>query len=154
MSSERGEVWVILQLVLLTALIFAPALVSETWSAPVADAARALSWLIGAPGLLIVGVAALYLGRNLTIFPKPKPDGFLTRRGIYRIVRHPMYCGVILCAVGWSLWRTSLLALLLSLVLCLFFDRKATQEERWLQAQYPEYAEYRRRVKKLIPFLY
>ncbi|MFN7210957.1 MAG: isoprenylcysteine carboxylmethyltransferase family protein, partial [Aggregatilineales bacterium] len=59
-----------------------------------------------------------------------------------------------LVAFGWSLWQTSLVALALSLALCLFFDRKAAQEERWLQAQYPEYAEYRRRVKKLIPFLY
>ncbi len=154
MASGRGEFWVILQLALLTALVFAPSLAAETWSAPLAEAARLLGALIGALGGLIVGLAALYLGRNLTIFPKPKPDGFLTARGIYRIVRHPMYCGVILVAFGWSLWQTSLAALALSLALCLFFDRKAAQEERWLQAQYPEYAEYRRRVKKLIPFLY
>lgn len=152
--SGRGEFWVVLQLILLTALVFAPILAPEVWSEAVADLARAFGLLSGALGLLIVGVAALYLGRNLTIFPKPKPDGFMTARGIYRVVRHPMYCGVILCAFGWSLWQTSLVALALSLALCIFFDRKAAQEERWLQAQYPEYADYRRRVKKLIPFIY
>lgn len=154
MPRGRGEVWVILQLVLLTALVFTPSIAPEAWSAPVADVARVVGLLIGALGLLSVGVAALYLGRNLTIFPKPKPNGFMAARGIYSIVRHPMYCGVILCALGWSLWQTSTAALVVSLVLCIFFDRKAAQEERWLQAQYPEYADYRRRVKKLIPFIY
>ncbi len=154
MASKRGEEWVMVQLVLLTAIVLLPFGAREVWAAPLADVARLLGLLIGALGLLIVGVAALYLGSNLTIFPRPKADGTLTQGGIYAVVRHPMYCGVILSAVGWSLWQTSLLAILVSLALIFFFDRKAAQEELWLQAQYPNYAEYRRRVKKLIPFIY
>ncbi len=154
MASKRGEQWVMVQLVLLAAIVLLPFGAREVWSAPLAEVARLLGLLIGALGLLIVAVAALYLGSNLTIFPRPKPNGKLTQSGIYAVVRHPMYCGVILSALGWSLWQTSLLAILVSLALILFFDRKAAQEERWLQAQYPHYAEYRRRVKKLIPFIY
>jgi protein-S-isoprenylcysteine O-methyltransferase Ste14 len=152
--SGRGETWVILQLLLLGALILAPMLAPEQWAAPLSAMAPWLGLVIGALGLLMVGLAAIYLGRNLTIFPKPKADGFMSDRGIYRLVRHPMYCGVILSAFGWSLWQTNLVALLISALLVIFFDRKAAQEERWLQAQYPEYADYRRRVKKLIPFIY
>lgn len=154
MGSGRGEQWVIAQLVLLAAILLLPFGAREVWAAPLADVARPLGLLSGALGLLIVGVAAFYLGNNLTIFPRPKPEGTLTQSGIYAVVRHPMYCGVILSAVGWSLWQTSSLALLVSFALILFFDRKAAQEESWLQAHYPNYAEYRRRVKKLIPFIY
>lgn len=152
--NKRGERWVVMQLILLSALLFAPFIAPETWSAQLAAIARPLGLSIGALGALIVALAARYLGRNLTIFPKPKADGYLTERGIYRFVRHPMYCGVILCALGWSLWQTSTAALAISAFLIVFFDRKAAQEERWLQARYPEYAAYRRRVKKLLPFIY
>jgi protein-S-isoprenylcysteine O-methyltransferase Ste14 len=151
---SRGERWVVVQLILLGALLFAPSVAPERWSPSAADLTRPLGLSIGALGILIVALAARYLGRNLTIFPKPKADGYMTERGIYRFVRHPMYCGVILCAFGWSLWQTSGAALIISAILLIFFDRKAAQEERWLQAQYPEYAAYRRRVKKLLPFIY
>ncbi|MBO9309089.1 MAG: isoprenylcysteine carboxylmethyltransferase family protein [Chloroflexi bacterium] len=150
---SRGERWVVVQLILLSALLLAPAIAPERWSAAAADLARPLGLGIGALGALIVALAARYLGRNLTIFPKPKADGYMTDRGVYRFVRHPMYCGVILCALGWSLWQTSGAALVISAILLVFFDRKAAQEERWLQARYPEYAAYRRRVKKFLPFV-
>ena len=32
--------------------------------------------------------------------------------------------------------------------------RKAQEQERWLAARFPEYRYYRRRVRKLIPFVY
>jgi protein-S-isoprenylcysteine O-methyltransferase Ste14 len=153
-TESRGERWVAMQLVLFSALLFAPFIAPERWSPSAMAIARPLGLVIGALGALIVALAARYLGRNLTIFPKPKADGYLTERGIYRFVRHPMYSGVLLGALGWSLWQTSGVALIISAVLLIFFDRKAAQEERWLQAQYPEYAAYRRRVKKLLPFIY
>jgi protein-S-isoprenylcysteine O-methyltransferase Ste14 len=38
--------------------------------------------------------------------------------------------------------------------LLVFFDLKARREERWLEEAYPGYGDYRRRVRKLVPFLY
>lgn len=38
--------------------------------------------------------------------------------------------------------------------MAIFFDTKAGVEERWLTKRFPEYAAYRRRVRKLIPFVY
>jgi protein-S-isoprenylcysteine O-methyltransferase Ste14 len=74
--------------------------------------------------------------------------------GVYGIVRHPMYGGVTLAALGWSLFALSPLGVLLSMGLFAFFDRKAAQEEIWLAEKYPGYADYKQRVKKLIPFVY
>jgi protein-S-isoprenylcysteine O-methyltransferase Ste14 len=69
-------------------------------------------------------------------------------------VRHPIYFGVLLAAFGIALWSLSPLRLLLTLVLALFFDRKANQEETWLQERYMEYPAYRARTRKLIPWIY
>jgi protein-S-isoprenylcysteine O-methyltransferase Ste14 len=47
-----------------------------------------------------------------------------------------------------------------SLTLCcaalvfLFFEVKTRREEQWLSEKYPEYAVYRKRVKRLIPFIH
>jgi protein-S-isoprenylcysteine O-methyltransferase Ste14 len=46
------------------------------------------------------------------------------------------------------------LTLLLSVVLFVFFDIKSRREERMMLRQFPDYAAYRQRVKKLIPFVY
>ena len=39
-------------------------------------------------------------------------------------------------------------------LLFLLFDAKARREEAWLVEKFPSYAEYRRRVRKLVPFVY
>ena len=39
-------------------------------------------------------------------------------------------------------------------LLLVFFDIKSRREEAWLVARFPAYADYRRRVRKLIPFIY
>jgi protein-S-isoprenylcysteine O-methyltransferase Ste14 len=146
----RGLTWVLIQVVLLGVIALIPPDLLPRLPEPL--------WIVGlfvvGAGFLLVGVSAMFLGANLTIFPYPKKDGKLTQRGVYGLVRHPMYGGVLLCALGWSLLRTSLPSLLCSLVLGIFFDRKATREEIWLATKYPNYDDYRRRVRKLIPWLY
>jgi len=69
-------------------------------------------------------------------------------------VRHPIYSGIIIGAFGWSLLRGSIIALVLSVALLVFFHLKSRREERWLVERYPEYADYQKRVKKIIPFIW
>jgi protein-S-isoprenylcysteine O-methyltransferase Ste14 len=38
--------------------------------------------------------------------------------------------------------------------MALFADFKATREERWLRERFPDYPDYARRVRKLIPFVH
>jgi protein-S-isoprenylcysteine O-methyltransferase Ste14 len=137
------------QVLLLLAIFFAPRQFEGLPALPdfLAGVSAVAGVVIGAAGLALVGVSALHLGRNLTVFPRPKADGALTQTGVYGIVRHPMYGGVLLSALGWSLLRASLPGVILSLLLGLFFDRKARREEVWLVEKYPEYTEYRTRVR-------
>ena len=91
----------------------------------------------------------------MTPLPRPRTPVRIVESGAYRFVRHPMYGGLILLAVGFSLARGSLVALVLSVALAVLFDRKANVEERWLARLAPEYAAYRERVpRRLIPYLF
>lgn len=55
-------------------------------------------------GIALSLAAALHLGANLTPLPHPKDDACFVASGPYRLVRHPMYGGVILLALGWAFY--------------------------------------------------
>jgi protein-S-isoprenylcysteine O-methyltransferase Ste14 len=148
---QRGGLWVVTQCALF-GVVFALCVIHRGESK--------IPALVGL-GLFFVTVSAccglagmLALGRNLSPFPKPVAKAKLVQRGIYGILRHPLYTSVSCGAIGWSLMRQSWTALAFSLVLALFLDAKARREERWLEAQFPEYADYAQRVHRFIPWVY
>src|SRR3569833_2571811 len=145
---QRGEIWVVIQAVLLVLLALAPA-GGPPW--PSAAAIRVLGAACLAVGLPILAWSALNLGRSLTPFPRPLPEGRLVTSGVYRFVRHPIYFGVLLCALGYALMTTSVLRLALTIILFVFFDMKARREELWLQARYPDGAAGRARGEERRP---
>ncbi|MCA9956672.1 MAG: hypothetical protein KC434_18210 [Anaerolineales bacterium] len=98
--------------------------------------------------------AHLFFINNFTAVPRPKENAHMVEHGAYRVVRHPIYSGIILGALGLGLLRGGWLALLYGLILFLFFDIKSRREEIWLREKYSDYAEYQQRVRKLIPFVY
>ena len=150
---RRGEGWVALQVALLAAALVA-GLLGAAWPREASRwlaAAGGLAALVGA-GLLVGGGAGL--GRQLTPFPKPVADGELRQRGVYRLVRHPMYGGALLVMLAWALVSSPLALLPLGLAGA-FLDAKRRREEAWLVEQHPGYAEYRRHVRRrFIPFVW
>jgi protein-S-isoprenylcysteine O-methyltransferase Ste14 len=147
---RRGEGWVLLQLVLI-GLIFVSAKV-EAVQLPVW--LRLAGLVMIAAGGWVGTLAVLSLGKNLTPFPKPKEGGYLVSNGVYGLVRHPIYSGIIFGTLGWALLTGTLLGIGLVVILFLFFDLKSRREEQWLVEAYPDYPAYQRRVKKLVPFVY
>jgi protein-S-isoprenylcysteine O-methyltransferase Ste14 len=147
---KRGEGWFVVQLVLFAIILLAP---------PVPPVTFPLWLRILGLGLAVVGGVlgtggVLALDSNLTVFPKPIEDGTLVTTGVYGVVRHPIYTGLILGTLGLGLFRSSLLGSGLALVLFIFFDLKSRREEKWLIEAYPGYVNYRKRVKKLMPWIY
>ena len=105
-------------------------------------------------GAVVVGLAATGLGSSLTALPAPLRDASLRTGGIYGLVRHPIYSGLILIATGWSV-ATSPWALLATAVLAVELDLKRRVEEKFLSATYPGYAAYRESVPRaLVPGLW
>lgn len=152
---QKGEWYVVVQFILFGLIAIAPILPGlPRWSAPWS----ALTLVLGLPlflsGSVLVLVGLANLGRNLSPLPHPKEDAQMVETGAYKIVRHPIYSGIILGATGYALFTTSLLALILSLILFVFFDLKSRREEKYLAGKFSQYADYQQRVKKLIPFIY
>lgn len=154
----RGEGWVALQLVcfgLLAAAIYAGP--HDQGADPAATGTRQLvGYLIGVIGAAMLGsgLAELRRARALTALPHPRADAELVERGAYRLVRHPIYGGLILATLGLAVitpWAPTFLAVAL---LATVLDLKRRREEVWLAERYPGYAAYRARTRALIPFLY
>ena len=148
---QRGGWWVVGQFLLL----FAIAILGITCHATSKLHSIFLSGVVFLLASAICGISgALTLGRNLTPFPKPVATAQFVQHGIYALIRHPLYTSVFCAAVGWSLVWQSWPALAVSLVLAIFFDAKARHEECWLRHQFPQYADYERRVRRFIPCIY
>jgi len=110
------------------------------------------AWGVFALGLMIFASAVASLGNsNFTIMPDPRTGNTLSRRGIYRILRHPMYTAVLLCgaAVSFgapSMWRWGALAVCFVVLVI-----KVRYEERALTAVHPEYPSLMKGVARLFP---
>jgi protein-S-isoprenylcysteine O-methyltransferase Ste14 len=150
---RRGEGWVVLQFVLFVAIVGAGFL-GPLWSgsARVVGAIAGVALIASGIGLVTAGI--LGLRRQLTAYPRPVPGGRLIEDGPFGLVRHPMYGGGVLAAAGWGFVMASPLALAGAFVLGVFFDLKSRREEAWLGDQFAGYAAYRRRTRRLIPWLY
>ena len=149
----RGEGWFLIQLVLFAAIAAAGAL-GPAWNGGARVAGLAAGPALLAAGGLLSLRGVLDLRENLTPFPKPLPAARLVDTGSYGLVRHPIYGGLIVAATGWGFATASLFALAGTVVLLGFFDLKSRREEAWLADQFGGYAAYRRRTRKLLPWLY
>ena len=155
-QGPRGEGYVIMQFVLFGVIFFAPKSWPgwPAWTVPWSTMGVAAGLLLGSIGTLLVLVGLISLGGNLTAVPRPIENGKMVQSGPYRLVRHPIYSGIIIGAFGWGLLQNGILTLGYALILFFFFDIKSRREERWLCEKYGDYPAYQQQVKKLIPFVY
>lgn len=152
---DKGGIYVLIQFALFALIVFAPSKFLGEWVNPWATIGRVLGATFLLYGVAMIGLGMLNLGRNLQAEPHPKDDATLVTNGAYRVVRHPIYSGIIIGWMGWGLFNhNELTALLAFSLLFIFFDIKTRREERMLIAKFPAYADYRVHVQKLIPFIY
>lgn len=102
-------------------------------------------------GVGIALAAGFGLGRTLTASPVPKSDGELVTSGIYSLVRHPIYTGLLVLGIGLVIIGASVLHVLAWLALLTVLMVKSRFEEWMLSAQYPDYAAYAAEVGRLVP---
>ena len=112
-----------------------------------------LALALAATGLMVVTLAIVQLNKNLTPFPTPKTSGTLIQTGLYRYVRHPIYSGIILSALGVGLYLGSTWKISIGIALWVLFYFKSRYEEILLLRQYPNYEAYRKRTSRFFPFL-
>jgi protein-S-isoprenylcysteine O-methyltransferase Ste14 len=83
-------------------------------------------------GLALVLIALLSLGAALTPTPVPQEGAALRTGGIYAIVRHPIYVGILIAGLGFTLAVGSLWQVILLVAMAVFFYAKAFWEDRLL----------------------
>jgi protein-S-isoprenylcysteine O-methyltransferase Ste14 len=112
--------------------------------------------LLALAGAALVLRARAELGSAWSLVPKADQRTGLVTTGLYRLVRHPIYLGLSLLAVGEALAFGSWPAVLIVLSgIVPTFAWRARAEETLLSRTFGErYALYRRQTKMIIPYLY
>lgn len=127
----------------------------DRWFADPFSILQIPSWLslIGSALLVVHG---FYLLRVIG-----QPEGSIEKTtklveiGAYRFIRHPLYLSLLLFALGAFLKDVSLPAGMLFLAACVFLYATArTEEYQNLETFGGDYAEYLRRTKMFIPFVF
>lgn len=140
-GSLTGTLLVIGQFVGIGALTF-----GGHWNLPM------WAWLLFLLGFLVLVGAMLSIGlHNITVMPEPVPGNTLSKRGIYRVVRHPMYLSVLLCGVAVTLGAPSMIRWATMGWLLVVLLLKIRHEERQLTARHPEYPAVMKGVARLLP---
>ncbi len=113
----------------------------------------AIGALVFASGLALAVWARIHLGRNWGMPMTERVEPELVTSGPYRLIRHPIYTGILLGLIGTAL-ATDLLGLIVAVVLTAYFYYSASVEEKNLVATFPTaYPAYRTATKMLIPFV-
>ena len=147
----RGEGWVVIQGVMLVLVAAAGWSLGPVWSGIVRTATTILGITCLVGGVLLAARGAADLGGAMTPVPRPRDEGDFVETGVYALVRHPIYAGLILAAFGWAFARASVIAIVLAVALAAFFGLKSAREEAWLHERYPGYAAYRARTGRFLP---
>ena len=112
-----------------------------------------------ATSLVVLGAAfaiwaRLTIGRNWSGNVTLKEGHELVVTGPYRVVRHPIYTGLIAMGVGTALEYAEPVGFLVLALGVAVFAIRIPAEERLMTETFPDqYPEYRRRVRAVIPFL-
>jgi len=158
-AAERSTFVVASSLALIALFVFWQPMGGVIWSIENPQAqillhvAFAFGWLLVLVSTFLINHFDLFGLRQvwLNLHKKPYTQLRFGTPVLYRLVRHPLYLGFIL-----GFWATPVMTvahLVFALATTGYILIAIQLEERDLMAAHPEYAEYRRRVPMIIPFI-
>lgn len=107
-------------------------------------------------GIIFRFIIIRSLGKYFTVDVTIKQDHQIKKEGFYKYLRHPSYAFSLLTSLGLGLYLNNWLSLAFAFIPpFIAFSYRIKIEEKALIEQFgEEYLEYRRKTKKLIPFVY
>tara|TARA_Y100001968_G_scaffold99915_2_gene89922 strand:- start:4981 stop:5565 length:585 start_codon:yes stop_codon:yes gene_type:complete len=110
-----------------------------------------LGFLLFIIGLFLAINALVELGTNISPLPEPKKGALLITKGAYSYCRHPLYQAIIICSLGFTIYKSSILHLLLFTLLSIVLRLKSKREEESLKKIHDSYEKYMSLTTALIP---
>ena len=147
----KGNLLVVGQFILIALLILVPSSGLDTGAFSFFLTAFSIVLLLA--GFVILGLSALALGKSLTAHPIPGKNAVLVTDGLYRFVKHPIYSGLLLVAVGLTIAGGFFPHALFLIALTFLLNYKASFEEALLAKSYAGYAEYSKKTGRFVPRL-
>jgi len=144
---QKGRMLVFLQFGLIIILAMYPD------SANVDARINILGTVFVAIGLIFLFGGFRGLGKSLTANPVPNQDGALVTSGIYGVVRHPIYLGLLIITFGLVVSSGVPAQFVPWFALAILLNYKMRWEEVLLTAKYKGYADYMVKVPAIIPGL-
>ena len=136
-------------------LLFSPGATWAPLSRHFASTHIAVAWLgagVALVGLVLAMWSRLALGQYWSPVVAVKEHHRLIQSGPYRMVRHPLYTGLLLAAAGTAITLNRWQGVIGVLVLLAVFLRRARKEDAVMQAEFgEEFSAYRRRAGQIVP---
>jgi protein-S-isoprenylcysteine O-methyltransferase Ste14 len=156
-ESSRERARQILPMAATYTLLFSPA-ASYGWLGhrvlPSSAAVEGAAMLVAIVGVAFAIWARRHLGSNWSARVSIRADHELIRTGPYRRIRHPIYTGMILAAIGTAGVIGEVRGLLAVIITIAAFYLKAGREERFLTDEFGDrFAEHRRQTRMFVPRL-
>lgn len=154
---RRQHILVILVLLFWSAIIFFLPLADRhnIGVMLVGEEVRWLGLVLFGLGLATISRARVILGRMYSLDVTIQKSHQLISTDLYRYIRHPIYSGVIIQALGFSLVFRSWIGLAAMIPVVAFFLLRIKDEEAVLQSEFgSEWEAYCERSWRLIPYLY
>jgi protein-S-isoprenylcysteine O-methyltransferase Ste14 len=143
--------------ILTALLLFSPVFRRGVFSQRFITPSPATEWTgvaITALGIAFTLWARVHIGRNWSARVVIKEQHELVRSGPYRLVRHPIYTGLLVAIAGTALVVGEVRAVAALAFAIIGFTAKAKREEAILSGEFgDEYARYRRETGMLLPRL-
>jgi protein-S-isoprenylcysteine O-methyltransferase Ste14 len=157
LREDRANRWVIGALALIGLLAaYLPAYTDrrEVWTLD-GDPLRWLGVVLFAAGGALRLWPVFVLGRRFSGLVAIQPGHTLVTSGVYGVIRHPSYLGLLVNALGWGLAFRAWIGVLLTALMIPPLLARIRAEERLLRTQFgAEYDTYCLRTSRLIPGLY
>jgi protein-S-isoprenylcysteine O-methyltransferase Ste14 len=119
------------------------------------DTIRWLGVVLFAAGGVLRMWPVFVLGHRFSGLVAIQPGHSLVTSGVYGVIRHPSYLGLLVNSLGWGLAFRSVIGVLLTAITIPPLLARVRAEETLLKSQFDEeYEIYRTRTSRLIPWLY
>ena len=102
-------------------------------------------------GILLAFMAIYQIRNSVSAFPSPLPEAQLMTSGVFKLIRHPIYSGILLAGMGYALHTDSLFRMILTALLFILFYFKSSYEEKLLTQKFPGYKEYQQNSGRFWP---